>query len=129
MSRLKKRQEAELVLACAPIEDQLQAAKAAHAEQGTDESRAAHRSAMAAMHETRAWLRAGAELQRLPQVIADLQSKLKTARQAKDKQAAERIAGLQTQIKDAEERLARIQAQFGPLVQAMEQLATVGGES
>lgn len=129
MSRLRERQAAELVLACAPIEDQLQAAKAAHAEQGTDESRAAHREAMATMHETRAWLRAKAELQRLPQLIADLQSTLKNARHARDAEAAERVTRLETQIEDAQARLARIQAQFGPLVQAMDELAAVGGDS
>lgn len=122
MSRMKRRAEAELVLACAPIEDQLVAAKDAHAEEGTAESRQAKRAAMATTHETRAWLRAADELERLPREIAGLQEQLRSARKARDGQAAERVARLEARIGAAEARRARIQAQFGPLVQAMNEL-------
>ena len=118
---MRKREEAALVLACAPIEDALQEAKS-----GGDVR--ARRAAMATMHETRAWLRAKGELQRLPGEIAELKKALKSARLATDEKAAERVSSLEEQIAGAQARLARIQAQFGPLVQAMDELATVGGE-
>lgn len=124
---MRKRAEAKLVLACAPIEDLLDEAKQAHAEQGSEESRQAKRAAMATMHETRAWLRACDELATLPRTIAGLEAELKSARLASDDQAAERVVKLERKLAAARQRLARIQAQFGPLVADMEALAAGGG--
>lgn len=118
---MRQRAEAELVLACAPLEDALAAAKAAHAEEGSDESRQAKRDAMATMHETRAWLRAADEMQRLPRTIASLETQLATA-------DGERAFVLGARLQAARQRLARIEREHGPLVRAMEELAAAGGE-
>lgn len=133
MSRMRERQKATLTLACAPIEDGLDDAKTAHAEARTAESRAARTAAMTTMHQTRAWLRAKDELATLPQTIAGLEAQLGSARLAKDDEAAERVAKLGRKLAAATARQSRIQARFGPLVQAMEQLAAeqlaaAGGE-
>jgi hypothetical protein len=123
VSRLKRRQEAELVLACAPIEDRLADAKQGHTDAPTDETRAERRAAMATLHETRAWLRATDELRRLPQEIAALQESLTMAELARDKKKAERVAELEGKLAAAAQRQARIRAQFGGLVEAMDELA------
>lgn len=109
------------MLACAPIEDALQEAKS----EGDVHTR---RAAMASMHETRAWLRAKDELGRLPQFIADLQEQLQHAQAAREPETAAQAPVVAAQIRQAEQRLVRIQAQFGPLVQAMNELAEVGGD-
>ncbi|MEV0619605.1 hypothetical protein AB0I81_40245 [Nonomuraea sp. NPDC050404] len=128
MSRLKRRQETELAMACFPIDDAMVAAKNTHAEEGSEESRAAKRDAMKTTHQTRAWLRAADDLQRLPGVIASLEQKVASARHAQDDQAAERVAKLERLLAAEVARLARIQRDFGPLVQSMQELAA-GGES
>jgi hypothetical protein len=112
VSRIKERAKAELVLACAAVTDRLAEAKAVHAEQPTDETRAARRQAMAVVHETRAWLRAKAELARLPREIAVL-SGLTDPRSVAKRQAAE-------------QKLARIERDYGDLVAAMDVLAGGG---
>ncbi|WP_113699189.1 hypothetical protein [Nonomuraea lactucae] len=124
---IRSRAEARLVLACADVEDQLAGAKSEYADELSDETRAAKREAMATMHETRAWLRAKDELAILPDKIADVQRELKSARLAKAGTADKRIGELEAALAFLEARHKRIQAQFGPLVQAMDELAAAGG--
>lgn len=113
------------MLACAPIEDALDDAKAAHAGEGSEGSRTVKRQAMATLHETRAWLRAADVLATLPQSIAGLKAQLASAGMAADGQ--ERVARLERKLAAARARLARIEERFGPLVAEMEALAAGGG--
>jgi hypothetical protein len=124
---IRSRAEARLVLACADVEDRLAAAKQAHTGEQSEESRAAKRQEMAALYETRAWLRAKDELTRLPGEIAEVERKLKHARLAKDEQAPARVLHLEGKLAAATAKLSRIQAEFGPLVAAMDELAAGGG--
>jgi hypothetical protein len=129
MSRMRRRAAAELTLACAPLEDQLLQAKAAHEQEPTAQTRAAMVQSMATVHETRAWLRAADELERLPGEIAAAQQQLDIARKARNPQTAKQVPTLEAKVRRAQEKLARIQWDFGPLVTAMEELAAAGGGS
>ncbi|MGA5764472.1 hypothetical protein [Nonomuraea bangladeshensis] len=120
---------AKLVVACAPIGDGLTDAKAAHADEGSEESQAAKRAAMATMHETRAWLRAKDLLTILPGRIAGLEAQLAAARRADDDGAAARVRRLEEQLAAARAKHERVQRQFGPLVAAMDELAAAGGDA
>lgn len=114
------------MLACACFASASWSTTSAHADEPNDGTRAVRREAMASVHETRAWLRAKNELQRLPREIADLHRQLDSARLARGAAATERVAQLEDRLAAAEAKLARIQAQFGPLVQAMNELAEGG---
>jgi hypothetical protein len=121
VSRIRQRQAAALTLACADVQDATVAAKEEHASERTGQTRTGKVQAMAALYETRAWLRAKAELDRLPGVVERLRV---TVEHTKDPDTRRKE---QARLNAAEARLARIAKEFGGLVADMDALA--GGES
>lgn len=116
MARAHERRRAGLLLELA-VEDEvgvLLDAKAAHAEQGTQRSRAEKRAAMASLAETRQWLRALDKIQQTELELAELDGKT-------GQDTAETRAALQAQLDDLHER-------YVPLIQAMTALGD-GGSS
>lgn len=107
--RGRARRKLEVLVACEAEEDQLLAAKDAAAADPTPENLAAKRAAMASYAETRAWLRAVAQIADNERVI------VANADSADPFQVVEREA--------AEADNVRLRRDFGPLIKAMEQLA------
>ncbi|MFI6813778.1 hypothetical protein ACIBG7_15260 [Nonomuraea sp. NPDC050328] len=110
MVRAHERRRAGLLLELA-VEDELGVlldAKDAHAEQGSEESRAAKRAAMESLAETRRWLRALEAIRKADLALAELDGR-------SDREAVEAREALQ-------ERLAELHAKHGPLIEAMAEL-------
>lgn len=114
--RAKVRAQLQFMEACEGLEDQLDAAKQAHAEAPTLETLAAKRQAMATMHETRAWIRAVDGIKKAERDVAAYAS-------ATDAKSVRRY-------EQAQRDLERLPREFGPLIAAMEELSgtTVSGQ-
>lgn len=110
MARAHERKRAALRLELALVDEHeaLDVAKEAHAEQQTEESRAAKKAAMASLYETRQWLRAKKQIADCEQDIAALGGR------SDDEAVATREALLA--------ELAELHAKYDPLIRAMAEL-------
>lgn len=120
MSRIRQRAEALLTLACGDVQDRNVEAKAAHEAAPTAETQAAKRQAMAALAETRAWLRAKDTLDRMPGQIAGLQVQLANVQEESTRKK------LQARLSAYEAKLVRVERDYGPLVAEMDAFAAGG---
>ncbi|TYB50231.1 hypothetical protein FXF51_56745 [Nonomuraea sp. PA05] len=117
MRRGRAQARLELEAALEGEADRLQAAKQAHADHPSEETRAARRAEMESLAETRSWLRALHAIGKAEREITRLASRGATA----------------DEIRPYEQQITHIRAVHGPLIDAMAQLASApaaeaGGE-
>ncbi|MFI6814423.1 hypothetical protein ACIBG7_18575 [Nonomuraea sp. NPDC050328] len=112
-STRRVRARLDLELALADEHDRLEAAKAAHAVDPSEETAAAKRAAMASYAETRTWLRALARLREAERHVVEYAN-------ARDEKGKRKYA-------KAVYDLERIPREQGPLLAAMEALGQSGG--
>ncbi|MFB4285710.1 hypothetical protein ACBJ59_61360 [Nonomuraea sp. MTCD27] len=108
MRRGRARARLELEVALEAEADRLREAKDAHAADPTEETRAARKAEMESLAETRTWLRAVDRIRKAEAEIARLAAR----------------GGTAEEIRQYELKIAHIRAEYGPLIDAMQQLAT-----